>query len=228
MPVVSAAADVETTLGSEPTLHDALRAGLAQRSATEPKGRGRPRSAAAHEAILAATLDLLAAHGFDGLTIDAVAARARVGKATVYRRWASKFDLVVELLQTVASATPTPDTGDTREDLRQLVRNMVQGFSHEQYAQVLSGMASELSRNDTMAETFRTNFLQPRRQAAITILQRGIERGDLRPDTDVDVVLDCLVAPMYYRRMISGRPITPELGDALVDQVLRGVLASPS
>ncbi len=221
MPVVSSA-PVES-FASEPTLHDALTAGLARRSADGPKGRGRPRSFAAHEAILQATLDLLATHGFDGLTIEAVAARAGVGKATVYRRWSSKFELVVELLQTVASASPTPDTGDTVEDLRLLMRNMVKGFAHEQYAQVLSGLAAELGRNATMADAFRTNFLGPRRAVALTILQRGIERGDLRADLDLDLVVDALAAPLYYRRMVSGLPITPELGDVIVDQVLRGI-----
>lgn len=207
----------------DPTLHEALAAGWAQRQADEPRGKGRPRSGEAHLAILSATLDLLVAAGYDGMSIEAVAARAGVGKATVYRRWESKAALVIETLETIAAATPPPDTGDTRTDLEQYVHNLVVGIGHTDYGAILSGLAHELARNDQVARIFRENFLRPRRLAIYEILERGIARGEVRADLDLELVVDLLAGPVYYRRVISGGRIDADVGRALVATVYRGI-----
>jgi AcrR family transcriptional regulator len=187
------------------------------------RSRGRPRSQAAHLAILQAALDLLAEVGYDGLSIEAVAQRAGVSKATIYRRWTSKAALTIDVLESIAASHATIDTGTTRGDLLELLDRVFLAINHSQYGAVLTALASELQRNPEIAETFRGRFLAARRGSMLVVLQRGIERGELRPDCDLDLVIDLLVAPLYYRRLVSGMPLTPEYAAAVVDAVLSGV-----
>jgi AcrR family transcriptional regulator len=217
---------------TEPTqgLRTALLAGLAEREhrelACEEQRRGRPRSPQVHGAIMLAAVDLLVDVGFDGLTMERVAQAAGVGKATVYRRWGSKVELVSELLETMASAMPLPDTGDVRADLVLVVTNTCNGLGNDLYGGILPGLAAELSRNPEMAAVFREGFVRPRRAAVRTVIERGIARGEIREDLDVEVVVDMAVAPMYYRRLFSGMPITVALAESVVDTLLAGALAA--
>jgi AcrR family transcriptional regulator len=191
--------------------------------AAPARARGRPRSHEAHLAILQAALDLLAEGGYEGLSMEAVAQRAAVSKATVYRRWPSKPALVIDLLESIAATTPKPDTGTVRGDLHAMLEIVFLALRHSQYGAVLLALASEMQRNPDIAETFRTRFLSARRAGMVAVLQRGIDRGELRPDADLELVADLLVGPLYYRMLVSGMPLSSAYAAAVVDHVLCGV-----
>jgi AcrR family transcriptional regulator len=189
------------------------------------RGPGRPRSAEAHRAILDAVLVMLAEEGFGGLSIEGVAARAGVGKATVYRRWQSKVPLVIEALDTLASERlSVPDTGSVRGDLTEFLTQLVRamdGPDGRLFAPLLDGM----SRSQELAEAFRRDLLAPRRDVANEIIRRGIARGELRPDLHIDVALDAPVAIVFHRLLITGDPVDEALVGRMVDQVLDGIAA---
>lgn len=189
--------------------------------------RGRPRSAHADVAILEAARDLLMETGYEGVTIEAVAARAGVGKATIYRRWSGKPELVVEVLERTVSDIPMPDTGDTRDDLVEFVAVMVESLAHSPLGGVISGLAAEIRHNPELMKTFREGFVNPRRAVARGLVVRGIERGELRRDVDPDLVLDLLSGTLHQRLVFTGRPITGNLAAQIVDLVWNGIAERP-
>lgn len=185
--------------------------------------RGRPRSAVVHDAIVDAAVDLLGECGYDGLTMEGVAARAGVGKATIYRRWPSKFDLVVEALDCLAEeANPALDTGDTRADLVAMATRLRDKLTSGP-GDVLRGLLVESHRNPDLAHRFRTEFIAPRRAKAKEILQRGQERGDIRPDVDLDLAAELVTSVLFYRTMFSGASVSGALPEKLVDLALSGI-----
>ncbi len=187
------------------------------------RGVGRPRSVEADEAILAAVLDELVEVGYDELTIERVAARASVGKATVYRRWSSKSDLVVDALGSLKPPLVHPDTGSTRDDLIQLF-GAAPGKDHDpDSARLLVSLCMELQRSPEMGEMYRERFAGPRRQVAAEILARGAERGEIRAGIDADEVVDLLIGPLFYRQLVSGRPADAAAVGRIVDMVLAGI-----
>jgi AcrR family transcriptional regulator len=186
---------------------------------------GRPRSVEADEAIIQATIRMLAAHGFDGVTMEGVASEAGVGKATVYRRWSSKTQLVLDAIRTLKPQPVQPDTGDTRTDLVELVAGAVSWGDDGQYTKVVVSLMTELQGNADLAELYRAQFLAPRRAESLRIFQRGIERGDLRPDIDTDLVLDLLIGAVVYRSLISGGRLDRSVAEQMVDHVLAGITA---
>jgi AcrR family transcriptional regulator len=188
------------------------------------KAPGRPRSAAADQAILAAVLDELVEVGFDELTIERVAARAGVGKATIYRRWSSKTDLVVDAVGSMKPPLVQPDTGSTRDDLIAL---FAAAPGHEEddrdSARLLVGLCMELQRSPEMGELYRERFAAPRRRVAAEILERGIARGEIRADVDPEEVVDLVIGPLFYRQLVTGRSRGPDDVARLVDMVLPGI-----
>jgi AcrR family transcriptional regulator len=189
------------------------------------RGVGRPRSVEADEAILAAVLGELVEVGFDELTIERVATRASVGKATIYRRWSSKTDLVVDALGSLKPPLVHPDTGSTRDDLVQLF-GAAPGKDHDpDSARLLVGLCMELQRSPEMGEMYRERFAGPRRQVAAEVLARGVERGEIRPDIDPDEIVDLLVGPLFYRQLVAGRPVDAAGLSRIVDLVLAGITA---
>jgi len=189
------------------------------------KPLGRPRSAAADEAILAAVLEELTDVGFDELTIERIAARAGVGKATIYRRWSSKTDLVVDAVGSMKAPLVHPDTGNVRDDLIQLFAVGLDRDHDADSARLLVGLCMELQRSPEMGELYRERFAAPRRQIAAEILQRGIDRGEIRAGIDADEVVDLLVGPMFYRQLVAGRPADLAAVVRIVDLVLPGISA---
>jgi AcrR family transcriptional regulator len=188
------------------------------------KAPGRPRSAAADQAILAAVLDELVEVGFDEVTIERVAARAGVGKATIYRRWSSKTDLVVDAVGSMKAPLVHPDTGSTRDDLVALFSS-APGHDDDDRdsARLLVGLCMQLQRSPEMGEIYRERFAAPRRQIAAEVLQRGIDRGEIRADVDPDEVVDLLIGPLFYRQLVAGRSTGPDDVARLVDMVLPGI-----
>ncbi|HMF04784.1 MAG TPA: TetR/AcrR family transcriptional regulator [Acidimicrobiia bacterium] len=184
--------------------------------------RGRPRSAIADEAIREAAVDLFAERGFEGFSVEDVADRAGVSKATVYRRYPSKVDLVVEAASCLAADEITfPDTGNLRDDVRGLARSLVERFRTSPAGRVMPVMIFERRRYPELDAGYR-RFLADRKTRTREILRRGIERGELPPDTDVAVMGSMLVGPIFHRLMITQEPLSDAFVDALVDAVLRG------
>ena len=183
---------------------------------------GRPRDERADRAILAATLALIAENGVHDLRVDDVAGRAGVGKATIYRRYGSKDELVTAAIAGLVSEITVPDTGRTRADLRALMRGAVRVYQGSVEAAVMPSLVDAMSRDAELARLIRDGYLARRRAALRAVLERGIERGDLRRDMDLELALDVLGGPLFYRLLITGGPIDEELVEGVVELILRG------
>jgi AcrR family transcriptional regulator len=191
-------------------------------SSVSHKPLGRPREERADKAILAATLRLIAERGLGELRIDDVAERARVGKATIYRRYRSKGELVAAAVTSLVSEISIPDTGSTESDLHELMRNAVRVYRGSLEAGVMPGLVDAMSRDSELARAVRGGFLKRRRAALAAVLERGVERGDLRPDIDLELALDVLAGPLFYRLLVTGGPIDNTLADGVAELILRG------
>jgi AcrR family transcriptional regulator len=183
---------------------------------------GRPRSTEADEAILEAAVDLFAEGGFDGLTVEGVAARANVGKATIYRRYPRKVDLVIAASRCFAldGDDLPPDTGDTRADLHALVQWLIDMVTITPIGRALPMMVADRARIPELAEAHRA-LVEEKRARHRLVLQRGIDRGDIRSDVDLEMVIDAYVGPIFYRFLISDAPLDDVFADTLVGSVLR-------
>ena len=183
---------------------------------------GRPRDERADRAILAAALELMAERGVRDLRMDDVADRARVGKATIYRRYRSKDELVTAAVAALVSEIAIPDTGSTRGDLLELMGNAVEVYGGSVEGGVMPSLVDAMSRDTELARSVREGFLAERRAALRTVLERGMERGDLRADLDLELALDVLGGPLFYRLLITGGPIDRRLAEGVVELILRG------
>src|SRR6266516_1091318 len=156
--------------------------------------RGRPRSDRAHRAILDAALELLIEEGFADLRLEHVAARAGVGKATIYRRWGSKEALALDLLMQLAAPHITiEDTGDTRAELLAAVTNAMRAVTDTPFGPVIRALLSQIAINPELGDPFRASVVQGRRDEVGRVIGRGVGRGDLRADADTDLATELLV-----------------------------------
>jgi AcrR family transcriptional regulator len=183
---------------------------------------GRPREARADRAIVTATLELMAEHGVHALRMDDVADRAGVGKATIYRRYRSKEQLVTDAVGALVSEIEIPDSGSTRTDLLALMREAVELYSGSLAAGLMPTVIDEMSRNAEFAAVARDRVLTARRAALRSVFDRGVLRGDLRGDLDVELALDVLGGAVFYRLLVTGGPIDERLAENVVDLILRG------
>ncbi len=184
--------------------------------------QGRPRSVRAHRSITRAFRELLLEDGFDKLRMEHVAARANVGKATIYRHWPSKQALAQEVL--LELATPhiaVPDVGDTRTELLATVLASMRALTETDFGPVIRELLSEIARNPELGDPFRGAVGQARRDEVARVLARGVRRGDLRPDVQPDVAAEMLVGPVYWRLMFGGA-LDAEFAERIVDEVLQG------
>ena len=156
------------------------------------------------------------------MRIDDVAERARVGKATIYRRYRSKDELVAAAVRSLVSDIEIPDTGSTEDDLRQLMHNAVNVYRGSLEAGVMPGLADAMHRDPKLARAVREGFLKRRRAALARVLERGVERGDLRADLDIELALDVLGGPLFYRLLVTGGPIDQALADGVAELMIRG------
>ncbi|CAN5746405.1 N/A [soil metagenome] len=193
-------------------------------ASAEPERRrpGRPRDARADEAIVNAVLELLVEVGFGGLTIDAVAHRAGVGKATIYRRWDGKEQLVLDALSTEQTSQVVPDTGTLRGDLRALYEPMSEPVAQQATIRLMPALAAEAAVNPALSERLGA-FVSGRRSPARIILQRGQERGEARPDLDVDLCIDLLTGPLLYRMVFRSAEVDVQTVHETIEMVLRSI-----
>ena len=191
----------------------------------EAPQRGRPRSERARKAILDAASELLLARGLSAVSMDAVAERAGVSKATIYRWWPTKETLALDALYTEwAAARPHPrDTGSLRGDLLSLLRPWARLASSRPYGRVVAALLTEAQTDPVFAAEYRERFVEPRRQQAREIFRRAIERGEIPADTKVEVALDLLYGPMYHRLLHGHAPLNDRFVREVIDMVLDGV-----
>jgi AcrR family transcriptional regulator len=187
--------------------------------------RGRPRSDRAHRAILDAFLRHLIKEGFADVRLEHVAAYAGVGKATIYRRWPSKEALALDLLmQLAAPHIAIEDVGDTRAEMLAAVTNAMRAVTDTPFGPVIRALLSQIAINPALGDPFRASVVQGRRDEVARVIARGISRGDLREDADVDVATELLVGPVYFRLMFGGE-LSQAVAERVVDSVLRGYAA---
>lgn len=183
---------------------------------------GRPRSQRADEAIYQAVLTLLAEAGFTGTSMDEVARRASVGKDTIYRRWPSKAALVRDAISRMAEEqVPVPDSGDPRADLTTYLNEIVQFTTAGGFGRIVAGLVGEASRNPQLAGAFH-DFWSARRDTAASLLVRALEPADAGDAGDLELQLDLLLAPIYYRLLLSGGPLDEDLIERLVSRAIAG------
>jgi AcrR family transcriptional regulator len=159
---------------------------------------GRPRSIRSHQAILKATLDLLSEVGYDRMSVEAIAARAKVGKTTIYRRYSSKAELVADALESLRQEIAIPDTGTLWGDLDRIVENAMTTSLTPLGRQILALIISTASSNPQFAQVYWTKYLQPRRETFRIAIERAKARGEIRADTDSDLVFDFISGIMLY------------------------------
>lgn len=195
-------------------------------TADAPRSPGRPRSARADEAIVQATLDLLAEGStIEALSIEAIAARAGVGKATIYRRWSGKDALLLDALRQLKGAMPQPAGQSVRDDLVLLV-DAVGPHVDSRAAKIMPCLVPEVNRSADHYRLYQ-GIVEPRRRLMREVLRRGIDSGELRPDLDVELTMALLTGPMLIQRMLRWHPELDEriLPERIVDTVLQGIRA---
>jgi len=192
-------------------------------TATATVARGRPRSPEADAAIRQATVDLLATEGYANLTMSGVATEAGVSTATLYRRWSSKLELVVDVLAARAEEQPVPDTGSLEGDCRAIVHTLVDKARTTPSTPLLAGLVGEIPRNPELGEALRATLIGPRRQAFNEVFARAAKRGELRKGVDAELAADLLFGPLYHRLLFTGAPVTAKVADELADLVLKAI-----
>jgi AcrR family transcriptional regulator len=189
----------------------------------------RPRSAESHAAILQAAIELVVEGGLQGTSIEAIAARAGVGKATIYRRWKTKEDLFAEALRTVVLPLPDPDTGSLRGDVVAVAAFNL-GNLPRKAALLMPRLMVEAADDAELFTVMREVLVDPRRRVFKDILRRAIERGELREDLDLEDATDMLIGPLIYEILITGADLTKivPLSERILDMALAGMAPTPA
>ena len=169
---------------------------------------------------------LLLDQGLHAMSMDDVAEQAGVSKATIYRWWASKELLALDALATewaTPSSTKQRDTGSLRGDLLAHLRPWIRQVNEKPYGRVIAGLVAQAQTDPDFATLYRENFVQPRRDAMRPVLLRAIARGEIAPDTDLEVSLDLLYGPLYHRLLHRHAPLTDRFTQQVVDVVIKGI-----
>ncbi|WP_028926070.1 TetR/AcrR family transcriptional regulator [Pseudonocardia acaciae] len=178
-------------------------------------------------AITEAVLDELAERGYGRLSMEAVARRAGVGKSALYRRWPAKRDMVVTVISEFSvPRAEVPDTGSLRGDLLATLHAIHEWLAHPRTATILPDLTAEAARNPDLAEAMRDAVGEPRRALGAATLRRAVERGELPSDLDVELALDLVAAPIYWRANVRGVPVTAAYLEDLAEHLLRALGAA--
>jgi len=207
-------------------MNDMRTGGTDLETGQERKAPGRPRNAQADEAILDAVIALLSSgQSGAGLSIEAVAAKAGVGKATIYRRWPNKEALLMDAVGTMKGPIPTPKGDSVRDDLVMLVAANWTNRA-KRYGKVTACLLPQFSRDEEMRQVYQA-IIEPRREVMRQVLRRGVANGELRADLDIEMTLLMISGPSMLQNMLQWNPQVSEEGfpEALVDAVLRGAAA---
>jgi AcrR family transcriptional regulator len=187
---------------------------------------GRPRSEESRQRILAAARELLEERGLRALTVEAIAERAGTSKVTLYRWWSNKAAIVLEaILAETSPIMPYRETASPLQSLRNQMRSFAR-FLNGHYGRLLVGVVAEGVLDPEIGEAYRVHWVKPRRDDARLLLGRAIAAGELPKRSDVEVILDALFGPLYYRFLVKHAPLTPAFAEAIFRSVMSGV-ASP-
>ena len=187
---------------------------------------GRPRSEQAEQAIIEATLDLFAERGFEGVCVEAVAARAGVGKATIYRRWPNKEELLLAAFGSLKSPFPEPKGVSVREDLLAMVEVMCADKADPRKSRRYALLLGEGDKYPRLMARYKETIIQPRREAMRAVIRRGVETGELRPDTDVEIAMLTLTGAIMAQDQSASGTLDDDFAVRLVDGLLQGLSAS--
>lgn len=195
-------------------------------SSEPPRRRGRPRNEGLRRTILRAAADLLEERGVDGVTIEAIAERAEVGKQTIYRRWASRAAVLVEAFLSQDDATGgVPDTGSLRKDLAIFASGLADSAGRDSLRRSVAGLVSASHTDAEVGRLFRERFVAPSRAVLRQVLERANGRGELHPDLDVEVAIDALLGAVWYRALISGGRLDDTYAESLAVTLTSGILS---
>jgi AcrR family transcriptional regulator len=192
----------------------------------ESRRPGRPRSVEVDASILEAAIELFTELGYDGLCVEGVAARAGVSKATIYRRYPGKVDLVIAAAEALGRSVkgPSPDTGSLRDDLRALGFGYRRLLEDSEAGRAIPALIVARHRDPELAAAHRA-FVAARRAEVAGIVRRGVERGEIDAESDVELAVDLLVGPLFYRILVNGDTPAPDYVERLVDAVLQAFAA---
>jgi AcrR family transcriptional regulator len=195
-------------------------------TSTKARGRGRPRSATSQKAILAAAIEILLEQGLTSMSMDDLAKRAGVSKATIYRWWASKEFLALDALATEwALPTPSPDldTGSLRGDLLARIHPWLAQLNKKPYERIIAGLLAQTQTDPEFARLYREHFVAPRRGETRMLLLRAIDRGEIGADTDLEVTLDLLYGPIYHRLLHRHASLDDRFAVQVIDAVIAAI-----
>ena len=185
--------------------------------------RGRPRNVGTEKAILAASYDLLLENGFGGVTVEKIAERAGVSKATIYKWWPNKAAVVMDGFLSAASARlPVPDTDSVLQDILDHVKNVTR-FMTSPEGHIIKELIGEGQLDSGLAEAYRTRYIWPRRMEARLLLERGVRHGELREDLDLERCIDLLYGPIFYRLLVLGEPMDDDYVEEMVGYSFAGI-----
>jgi AcrR family transcriptional regulator len=224
MSVVNAATDHAREGEAHPSEDEFPATSGHQSGRSAAPGRGRPRDASRDAALRTAALEVLSEVGYRALTMDAVAAHARAGKATIYRRWESKLDLVIDTCtQLVQRNIPEPNTGSLERDLTDFLSAFAT-FLSGPVGKAAQALVGELPHEPELAGAFRQSFLLPQRDVLRRIIDRGVQRGEIRADAPIDTVAELAGAGLIHRLMLTGEPLDSRFVDRLINEALLPLL----
>ncbi|MFL0251012.1 TetR/AcrR family transcriptional regulator [Clostridium neuense] len=187
------------------------------------KKLGRPRSEKTKTDILTASYDLLIQNGFGAVTVEKIAEKAGVSKATIYKWWPNKAAVVMDgFLNATTEKLPIPDTGSTIDDMLIQVSNFVE-FLMSKKGNVITEIIAEGQFDQNLADIYRKAYFKPRRDISKQILERGISRGELRKDLDIELVIDLIWGPVFYRLLITGEVLDDIFIKKLIDYAFEGI-----
>lgn len=186
----------------------------------------RRRNQRSHQAILKAAAELLEEKGYGDICIEAIANRAGVGKQTIYRWWPSKAAVIMEAFSAKATQNiPTPDTGSVKQDLYQILQQLFAVLTTTTTGEAVTGLIAEAQMDATFASAFREQFIKCRRAATRIILERGITRSELRPNLNLELVIDAIYGPIWYRLLLKHARLDDAFAEELVNFLIVGIQA---
>jgi len=190
------------------------------------RNRGRPKNECIDVEVVAAVLKQLRARGYRGVTIEGVARQVKRARTSVYRRWPSKRHLVADAVVAELGAEPAPDTGSLRKDLRAAVGTLLTGFAGP-LGKALPGLVADMALDPVLARMIREKVLVARRRSIRAAFERGMARGESDRGFDIEVLIDMLTGPFYFRALFGHLPATPAMVNTIVDYTM-AIVRSPA
>ncbi|NER79279.1 MAG: TetR/AcrR family transcriptional regulator [Leptolyngbya sp. SIO1D8] len=185
------------------------------------------RSSRSHRAVLTAAAALLEEIGYANLTIQAIAERAGVSNKTIYRWWPNKAAVVMEAFaEATAKVVAVPDTGELRSDLLAFIQASFVAHRQLRFGATMANLVAAIQTESTLAEAFRDEFIARRRDAVRQMLERASQRGELRALLDIEVAIDGIYGPLFYRLLVGHAPLDESFAEALTAQLLFGITKS--